>query len=106
MKFLSLFLLFIHFCLTSSDLLETDVHNADNNIDDAFRLEETQNYDEFDKEFENLLKNDDAESFHPIGELSLLLNQNASLEHEEPQQQPHKTNNIRLTAVICPRFDR
>jgi hypothetical protein len=106
MKFLSLFLLFIHFCLTSSDLLETDVHNADNNIDDAFRLEETQNYDEFDKEFENLLKNDDAESFHPIGELSLLLNQNASLEHEEPQQQPHKTNNIRLTSVICPRFDR
>jgi hypothetical protein len=28
------------------------------------------------------------------------------LEHEEPQQQPHKTNNIRLTSVICPRFDR
>ena len=102
MLFPSLLLLILRICLTSG-LLESDVHNvmADNN-DNVFRFEETLNNNDFDEDFANLLKNDDAVSFHPLDELSLF-NLNASLE-AVPQQQPLKTNKIRL-ALRCPRFD-
>lgn len=106
MKFPPLLLFVIHIFLTTG-LVENDVYNTESNNDNAFRLEETLNYDElFDQDFENLLKNDAAVSFHPVGELSLL-NQNVSLESLE-QETPlqHKTNHIRLTSVVCPRFDR